>query len=82
MKTRTCAHTPHNIHHTDHTPSLLSSLVFPLSLFSCPPSPCDVVCDVVLCCVWECMWCLWCGVVGVVGGRGVFGVCLALVCST
>ena len=76
-------HTSHT--HSTHGPhtvsifSLLPSLVFPLSLFFCPPSPYDVVCDVVLCCVWECMWCLWCVLwCGVVGGRGL---CLVCVCG-
>ena len=88
MKTRTCTHTPHNIQHMDHTPSLLSSLfsllvslVFTSSLFLSSLSPWDVVCDVVLCCVWECMWCLWCGLwCGVVDGRGVCLVCVLGVC--
>ena len=81
--THATKHTPHRPHTVSSLLShLLSSLCLSFSvLFLCRLSPCDVVCDVVLCCVWECMWCLWCGVVG---GRGVFGVCLGrrvLTCS-
>ena len=75
-----CTHATQHTPHGPHTVSiffLLSSLVFALSFFLCPLSPCDVVCVVVLCCVWECMWCLWCGRwFGVAGGRGVSLVCV------
>ena len=78
-----CTHATQHSTHGPHTVffSLLSPLVFPLSLFFCPPSPCDVVCDVMLCCVWECMWCLWCGLwCNVIKNHGVCLVCVWVWC--